>query len=141
VSVRLKEQDGNIMTDHFDTANSDDLKFDVQIIDVQGHKVLVLSGEIDAYTAPLFKQAVTEILNGDEQHLIMDLQNLNYMDSSGFTILVSAVKRVSPHGGTVNLVGCKLHMDRILRLTKLSSMILLHQNIDDAIKAVYERLN
>jgi len=124
------------MNDVIRPTGIDELKFSSQIVDLHGHRVLSVSGEIDAYTAPQFMQAVMSILDGDEQHLIIDMHNISYLDSTGFTVLISAVKRVSPKNGTVNLVGCKTHVEHILLVTQLSTFMALHQTLEDALKAV-----
>jgi len=107
-----------------------------QTVDFQGHAVLNVSGEIDAYSAPQFRQAVMEILDKNDHYLIVDMHNVRYMDSSGFAILLSAMKRISPTGGTVHLVGCTPTIDRLLKITKLSSIMAIHQDIDDAVQAL-----
>lgn len=114
----------------------ENIRLDTQIRDMQGYKVLCLSGEIDVYSAPQFKQAVVSILDGDQQHLIVDMHDVRYMDSSGFGILLSAVKRLRPMGGTVNLVGCASPIDRVLHITKLDAIFALYENMDSALEAV-----
>jgi anti-sigma B factor antagonist len=114
----------------------ENIRLETQIVEVQGHKVLNLSGEIDVYSAPQFKQAVVSILDGAQQHLIVDMHNVRYMDSSGFGILLSAVKRLRPNGGTVNLIGCASSIDRVLHITKLDAIFALHQNMDEVMKAI-----
>ena len=124
------------MNDVFKPTCMDELKFSSQIVDFQGHKVLSVSGEIDAYAAPQFMQAVTNILDGDEQHLIIDMHNVEYIDSTGLSILVFAMKRLSQNDGIVNLVGCKPNIERIFFVTQLSTFMALHQTIEDALKAI-----
>jgi len=118
------------------TTCADNFRIGSQVVEMQGHRILVLSGEIDVYSSPQFKQAIISILDGDEQHLIIDMQEVTYMDSTGLSILTSVVKRISPNGRTVNLVGCKPHIERVLHITKISTFIALHQNTEDALKAI-----
>ena len=77
------------------------------------------------------------ILNGGEQHLIMDMHDIRYMDSSGLGILAFAVKHLSPNAGTVNLVGCNATTVRALFITQMSAFVALHQNMDEAMEAIY----
>jgi anti-sigma B factor antagonist len=107
-----------------------------KVVEMQGHKVLTVSGEIDAYSAPQFKLAVMNILDETDQHLIVDMHNIRYMDSSGFAILLSALKRLSPTGGSLHLIGCTPTINRLLEITKLSSIMALHQNMNDAMEAL-----
>lgn len=114
----------------------ENIRLETRIDKIEGHSVLALSGEIDVYSAPQFKQAVTGILDANERHLIVDMNNVKYMDSSGFGILLSAVKRLRPIEGTVNLVGCAAPIDRVLRITKLDTLFNMYPTMDEAMKAI-----
>lgn len=114
----------------------ENIRLETHIVEIEGHSVLALSGEIDVYSAPQFKQSVAGILDGNEHHLIVDMNNVRYMDSSGFGILLSAVKRLRPIAGTVNLVGCAAPIDRVLHITKLDTIFNMYNSVDEAIKAV-----
>ena len=124
------------MSENTIPSSADKSEFEFTVVESPEHKVLALSGEIDVYTAPQFKLAMISILESVQKHLIMDLHNVSYMDSSGFMVLVLAMKRLRLIGGTVNLVGCKPHIDRILNVTKLATLVALHQNLDDAIETI-----
>lgn len=117
-------------------SSADKSIFEFTVVESPEHKVLALSGEIDVYTAPQFKLAMTSILESVQKHLIIDLHNVSYMDSSAFMVLVFAMKRLRLIGGTVNLVGCKPHIAHMLQITNLSTLIPLHQEMDDAMKAL-----
>ncbi len=100
-----------------------------------GHKILTISGEIDAYSAPQFKKVLMSILDGTEQHLIVDVCDLRCIDLSGFAIFHSAIKSLKPYGVTINLVGCTSTMDHLFATSKLSLMLSLDQDLDDVIEA------
>lgn len=106
-----------------------------RIADIQGHRILILSGEIDSHTALQFKRAVTNILNEDERHLIIDMHNVSYMDSSGLGILAYAIKRLNPKRGTINLVGCNARIEHILYKTQMYAFITLCENMNDAMNS------
>ena len=74
--------------------------------------VLAVSGEIDVYTAPMFKQAVVGLVTEGLKHLFIDMNGVTYMDSSGFGALLGATKRLRPEGGALHLVGAKPTVDR-----------------------------
>ena len=66
------------------------------------HPTLVVSGEIDVFTAPLFKQAVVNLVADGQRHLFLDMRGVTFMDSSGFGALLGATKRLRPEGGSLN---------------------------------------
>ena len=103
--------------------------------EIDGTKVLDVTGEIDVYTAPQFKEAVNEVIAGGQKHLIINMANVTYMDSSGFGTLLSATRRLRPEGGTINLVKCNSAIDRILRITRLNTVFATFDNLQDALEA------
>lgn len=127
------------MSDNIKPATEYKSVFEFQIVEIQGHKVLILSGEINAHTSPQFKQAITSTLDVIEQHLIIDMHKVSYIDSSSLGVLAFAVKRLSPNSGTVNLIGCNSRIDSMFRLTQMSEFIALHRNMNDALKAISTR--
>jgi len=120
------------------TINVNNSRLDSQIVENQGHKILVLSGVIDIYTALQLKQTYIAVLDGTEQHLIVDIHNVYYMDSTGLGILISVAKRLSPKGGTLHLVGCNSKIKYMLLVTNVSWFVPLHQSVDEAIEAISE---
>jgi len=112
------------------------IRLETAFRDVDGEKVLDVVGEIDVYTAPKFKQAVNEMLDAGQKHLLINMAGVTYMDSSGFGALLSATKRLKPEGGTVNLVSCSPAIDRILRITRLNTVFATFDSLEDAVRAV-----
>jgi len=100
------------------------------------YPVIEVSGEIDVYTAPVFKGAVYEPITQGYRHIIVDMAHVSYMDSSGFGILLGACKRVMPNGGTVSLVGTNEMITRMLNITRLDTVFKLHDSIESAIEAI-----
>jgi len=103
---------------------------------LNGTEVLDLVGEIDVYTAPQFKEAVNIILDSGQKHLIVNMAEVTYMDSSGFGALLSATKRLRPQGGTVNLVQCNSAINRILHITRLNTVFATYASVDEAVASV-----
>ena len=111
------------------------IRLETQLTEINGTKILDVAGEIDVYTAPQFKDAVNGIIAGGQKHLVVNMQNVTYMDSSGFGALLSATRRLRPEGGTVNLVQVSGAIDRILRITKLDTVFATYDSVDDALAA------
>jgi anti-sigma B factor antagonist len=63
--------------------------FEIEIIERDEAVVLVVEGEIDIATAPLLEQRLTEAEAGDAPRLIVDLDRVSFMDSTGLQVLVA----------------------------------------------------
>jgi anti-sigma B factor antagonist len=112
------------------------IRLETSIKDVDGLKVIDATGEIDVYTAPQFKEAVNQVISLGQLHLIINMTQVTYMDSSGFGTLLSATKRLRPEGGTINLVACSNSIDRMLRITRLNTVFGIYGTVEEAIAAV-----
>ena len=103
--------------------------------------VLVVAGEIDVFTAPLFKQAVVNLVAEGHRHLFLDMREVSFMDSSGFGALLGATKRLRPEGGSLNLIGCNKTIQRMLHLTRLDTILGVYESEQEAMAAAQDRLN
>ena len=61
-----------------------------------GVPVLDVTGEIDIYTTPQFKEAVSAAIDEGKPSIVINMIQVTYMDSSGFGTLLSATKRLRP---------------------------------------------
>lgn len=89
-----------------------------------------LAGEVDAYTAPKLKESVlpkTKI----ENHLVkVDLNDVNYMDSTGLGVFISALKSTKENNSHLKLVHLQDRVARLFRITGLDEVI----DINSAVK-------
>jgi len=114
----------------------ENIRLDIQSREMEGLTVLDATGEIDIYTAPEFKKAVDSVIASGQKHIVINMENVSYMDSSGFGMLLSATKKVKPDGGSINLAACGSAIERMLRVTKLDSVFQIHPNVEEAIKSI-----
>jgi anti-sigma B factor antagonist len=73
----------------------DDL-FSVRRSAAQGMPGLQLHGELDAYTAPILRQAISDELGRDHHSLVLDCSDLHFIDGSGLRVIEWAVAAVAP---------------------------------------------
>jgi len=79
--------------------------FSVRRVDVNGEPRLCLVGEVDAYTVPALRQAITEALADEGHPLVLDCAELAFIDGSGLRVIewsavVFAPRRVELHGAS-----------------------------------------
>ena len=97
--------------------------------------VVDVRGEIDISTVPVFSEAMTTATETHD-HVIINMNDVTYMDSSGFGTLLSATKRLRPRGGSIHLVGCNEVIARMLHITRLNTIFGLHASEEDALRAL-----
>jgi anti-sigma B factor antagonist len=114
-----------------------DIKVDVrQTNGSQAVSVVDLNGEIDVYTSPKVKDAISELIDKGHYALVINLENVRYIDSTGLGVLIGGLKRVREHSGTVNLVCTNPQIKKIFDITGLSKIF----GIFDSEKAACDSL-
>ena len=93
---------------------------------------IALSGEVDVYTSPRLKQELIEVVGSGCVHIVVDLENLSFIDSSGLGVLVSGLRRVKEKGGTMRLVCTKDSILKIFRITGLDKVFALFTTVEEA---------
>jgi anti-sigma B factor antagonist len=99
------------------------MNMDIQIKEDQNQTIVVLEGEIDAYTAPKVKEKVAPLLEGFSGELVFDLTSVNYMDSTGLGMFVGFFKTVKANNGVFRLVGLSDRLKRLFDITGLAGIM------------------
>ena len=63
--------------------------------------VIAVGGEIDVYTAPSLRERLNELVASGHYDLIVDMEKVEFLDSTGLGVLVGGLKRVRSHDGTL----------------------------------------
>ena len=82
-----------------------------------------LTGEVDAFTAPKLKEAVLPKTKNDNHLIEVDLENVNYMDSTGLGVFISALKSTKENNSHLKLVRPQERVARLFRITGLDEVI------------------
>ncbi|GEB76670.1 STAS domain-containing protein [Sporolactobacillus inulinus] len=84
---------------------------------------VVVSGEIDVYTAPEFKKNLLPLTELNGGTLIVDLTKTNYMDSTAIGVIVAALKSSVKHHCKFSVVGLTPRIERLFEITGLTELI------------------
>jgi anti-anti-sigma factor len=79
--------------------NPPESRLSVTIGKEDGDTVLVLVGELDLYTAAMFRERVVDLVHDARLHLVIDMAGLQFVDSTGLGALVAELNRVRSGGG------------------------------------------
>jgi anti-anti-sigma factor len=86
--------------------------------------VIVISGELDLASGPRLEEQLTA-LDSEVRLVVVDLRRLEFMDSTGLSILVRAHQRLSEHGCEFSLVRGSPQVQRLLDLTGVAERVRL----------------
>ena len=110
-----------------------DLKLDHHTRD--GIEVVDVEGEIDVYTAPRLRELLIELVNNGHYQLVVNMEKVEFLDSTGLGVLVGGLKRVRAHDGWIDLVCTQGRILRIFRITGLNKVFSIHDSVADAVMA------
>jgi anti-sigma B factor antagonist len=94
--------------------------------EADGTTVVAVGGEIDVYTAPWLVAA-------GSYNIIVDMQNVEFLDSTGLGVLVGGLKKVRAHDGSLDLVCNQDRLLKIFRITGLAKVFVIHNSAEDAL--------
>ena len=97
--------------------------------------VVVVGGEIDVYTAPKLREQLIDLVSSGNYHLVVDMEGVDFLDSTGLGVLVGGLKRVRAHDGSLRLVCSQERILKIFRITGLTKVFPIHTSVDDAVAA------
>ena len=97
--------------------------------------VLHVAGEVDVFTAPQLREALIGAIEDGSRDVVVDLQGVDFLDSTGLGVLVAGLKRVRQYGGDLSLVCTREHILKILDITGLVKVLKVHDSVEAATAA------
>jgi len=99
--------------------------------------VVHLAGELDHHHAEEIREELDSLLNDPSiRHLIFDLENLHFMDSSGIGVFLGRYKRIMKRGGTVCIVRVNPQIHKILEMSGLYKILKVYADVRAALEAL-----
>ena len=103
-------------------------------LDVDAHHpeytLLTVQGEVDVYTAPLLRQKLVELADSGVPRIIINLEPVDFLDSTGLGVLVAALNRLRRQDGDVELICSQSRILRVFEITGLTRVFTIHQSMD-----------
>jgi anti-sigma B factor antagonist len=100
-----------------------------------GIEVIDVRGQIDIYTAPRLRELLIDLVSKNNYQLIVNMDKVEFLDSTGLGVLVGGLKRVRAHDGSLDLVCTQERILKIFRITGLTQVFGIHETVNQAIAA------
>ena len=104
-------------------------------VDSRTH-VIALKGEVDLATAPEFKRRLHALIDSGKTGIVVDLGEVSFIDSTALGVLIGALRKLGPAGGSLALVCTDPNILGIFEVTGLDRILEVHQSRADALAAV-----
>jgi len=111
------------------------MNLDVSSREAGDYIVFEVRGEVDLYSAPKLKQAVYNVIDSGSTKLVLDLDALEFMDSTGLGILVASLKRLTTEGGQLKLVCNRDNILKIFKITGLDKVFDIYETVEASMGA------
>ncbi|HEY9039575.1 MAG TPA: STAS domain-containing protein [Roseovarius sp.] len=96
------------------------------------HLITVNAPRIDAAQAIAFKDGMRAMTAEGDDHVVLDLGQVQFIDSSGLGAIVAALKMTGP-GRRLDLACLTPDVAKVFRLTRMNSIFVIHASLEDAI--------
>lgn len=110
----------------------DELSIDLKTEDGGGTLVFRLRGSLDLATAPTVRAALTDATDKGGHHIVVDLTQLEFLDSTGLGVLIGAHRRAAERGGSLRLIVHDGPISRLLNITGLIGVFAVYHSLEDA---------
>ncbi len=99
------------------------------------HVVLEVAGEIDVDSAPVLQERLELLVDEGHHHLVLDMEDVDFLDSAALGVLVNGLKRVRAHDGSLRLVIPQEKIRKVFQITGLTKVFAIHPSVGDALTA------
>ena len=111
------------------------MELGLDVTERNGFAVLAVHGEVDVYTAPQFREQLIQLVDQGQRSILVDLEGVEFLDSTGLGVLVGGLKRVRSHDGDLALVCTQRRILKVLEITGLTKVFTIHDSVDAAVAA------
>jgi len=102
----------------------------------KGASIIDIEGEIDVYTAPQLKQQMLDLLDKGATHIVVNLSEVEYLDSTALGVLIGGLKRLRERNGALDIICPNPRIRRIFEITGLDKIFDIYSTEEEAIKAL-----
>ena len=97
--------------------------------------ILDISGEIDLYNAPEIKEIISKLIDEKKYNVIINLEEVSYIDSSGIGALISSLSNLKKYQGGLKIIHVFASVRKVFELTKLTSFFEIFDSEEEAINS------
>ncbi len=112
----------------------DELSIEIKVEHDGDALVFRLRGSLDLATSPSVRAALYEAIDEGKYEIIVDLTELQFIDSTGLGALIGGHKRAVEHGGHLRLAAREGAILRLLNITGLIRVFSVYPSTEAALK-------
>jgi anti-sigma B factor antagonist len=98
-----------------------------------GVTVVAPTGRLDVAGAPALKEAISEVVKNGPARIVIDMQGVSFVDSTGLGSVISALKQIRGSQGELRLAAPNQQARVVLELTTLDRVFPYYATVEEAL--------
>ena len=107
---------------------------EVSVQDVGKAKVLSITGDVDLYSSPAVRKELISLTDHKVKNILVDLNRVSYMDSSGVATLVEGLQQIGKYKGRLALFGLHSVVKEVFELSRLDKVFDIYPDQKSALE-------
>jgi anti-sigma B factor antagonist len=95
--------------------------------------IISIVGEIDLYNAPTLKAQLLEAVDQGARHIVIDMTDTTFIDSTTLGVLISGLKRLRSEGGSLSIAAANTDIAKIFAITGLDRVFTIYATREEAV--------
>lgn len=104
----------------------------------QNATIIKVEGDVDLYSSPQVRSVIMELTEKKTPVILVDLELVGYMDSSGVATLVEGLQQVGRYGGKFKLMHLGPAVREVFELSRLDKVFEIYEDEQSALKSLKE---
>ena len=111
---------------------------EIDIKKLDGDRAVVyLKGRLDVAVSGDVEEALLAIIEEDSlKHIVLNMQDVEYMSSSGFRVAIALLRKLKEDGGSLKICNLKPAVQRIFDVIELTSLFDIFESEEEALKSL-----
>jgi anti-sigma B factor antagonist len=98
-----------------------------------GATVVAPTGRLDVAGAPALKDAISEALKNGQPRVVLDMEGVSFVDSTGLGSVIAALKQIRSSQGDLRLAAPNQQVRVVLELTTLDRVFPYYSTVEEAL--------
>lgn len=111
------------------------MNMEITLSEVNSIPVIHIDGEVDLYNAKEVKDVIEGMVKNQKYEIVIDLEKVPFMDSSGIGTLVTGMYKLKKYHGNLKVTGVNGSVAKVFKLTGMESHLDIYPTIEDAVNS------
>ncbi len=113
-------------------------KVEIEIEDAGDYRILRPTGDLDVYTVGSLRDSLGKMIDEETPKVVVDLEGVPFMDSSGLGALMGGVRRMREAGGDLAIACTREQHLKLFSITGFGEGVSIAPTVEDAAKGFRE---